>query len=220
MRNRLRDIAPQLVGWVFIACTLFLSLRPTGPVGARVVAWRAMARAQSTVRSEWPGLSGVGTRLGSPTSSPGIVEFLDYRCPYCRVFHDSLQAFLDANPTAAIAIRFIPSRLDPVYRRAALAAVCAAEQGSFPAMHARLMADTTWVTTDDWSAMGRSVGLEDIDRWESCTRSQVAADAILQDSVWASRLSVRGTPAFFGQSGVGRLGLLPTDTLFAWIQTP
>jgi len=78
-------------------------------------------------------------------------------------------------------------------RPAAIAALAAAAQGAFEAMHARLFAGPL----DDASIVSaaKEIGL-DVDRFNA-DQAGVAATSLVQAEALADRFAVRGTPSFF-----------------------
>ena len=46
--------------------------------------------------------------LGNPAGAVSVVEFFDYRCPYCRAFEPSLEAIVAANPDVRLVLKEFP----------------------------------------------------------------------------------------------------------------
>lgn len=81
-------------------------------------------------------------RYGSIDAPVQIIEFMDYKCPNCGVFHDQTvpelkKSFID-NEKASIIVKPIDV-IGPDSRRTALGAYCAHDQGQFISYHDAVM---------------------------------------------------------------------------------
>ncbi len=148
---------------------------------------------------------------GNPQAGLTLVEFADFTCSF------SQQAF----PVIRELIAKYPDKIRLVFRffslggeeqqggeEAALAALCAQEQGKFWAYHDKLFLNQKNFTDDDLKNFGRQVGLDEI-KFEDCLRTkkyQAAVQADYQDGLSAG---VQGTPTFFvnGQKVEGAVPL-------------
>lgn len=82
--------------------------------------------------------------LGNPAGPVSVVEFFDYRCPYCRAFEPALEALLAANPDVRLVLKTYPildvEDSSHISEDAARAALAASAQGKFGAVHRALLA--------------------------------------------------------------------------------
>jgi len=62
---------------------------------------------------------------GNPRGDVSIVEFFDYRCPYCKQVLPALQTLLSEDQSCALSTRKCPSRA-PIRHRGACRPRCAA----------------------------------------------------------------------------------------------
>lgn len=207
------DIAPRLLGWVFIACALFFGLRSGGPLRSQWVEWKTARQVGRLARSHWDELSNTETTLGSRTGAVSAVEFIDYECSYCRELYDTLTQFLRNRPTAGVAVRYLLHR-DSASQLAGAAGACAARQGRFDQMHAYLFADTTWMRSSEWRRVAEAAGVQDTSAWERCVRSRETREALAADREWAEQLRIMGTPTLVTPDGVVRFG---TSSIKAWM---
>src|SRR5208337_3932362 len=99
---------------------------------------------------------------GNPQGDVAIVEFFDYRCPYCKQVQPSLQALLDQDPKLRLIYKEMPVLGAPSVV-AAHAALAARLQGKYEAFHAAMMATKGQITNDVVYQVAASVGL-DVDR--------------------------------------------------------
>lgn len=211
----------MVLGWVFVACTVFVSVKPGGWLGVRFSEWTENRKRARVVVAEWAVLSGGSRPLGNVHDSPRLVEFVDYRCPFCRFVHDSIAQVVgdrDFGFPMSVGIRYRLHPSDRVGRSAALAAICAAEQGRFEETHSYFLTDSLWLNTQDWDQIAIAAAVEDVAEWNSCRSSPRAAAVLSADSVWSQRLSVNATPTFVTADGTFHIGVAPPSQLRGWLQ--
>ncbi len=147
-------------------------------------------------------MSGLEDRafLGPSDAPVTIVEYTDYQCTFCqRHYVSTFQTILDEyEGDIRYFIRHFPSpSIHPAAPRAAVAAVCAEEQGSFFEYHDRLFRQRD----PDLSQAGLLKYAEDLDldmsRFNSCVVSEDTWATVQEDHELGSTYGVSGTPAFF-----------------------
>ncbi len=131
---------------------------------------------------------------GNPQGTATIVEFFDYRCPYCKQVQPSLEALLKQDPKLRLVYKEFPI-LGPVSLTAAHAALAAQRQGKYDAFHAAMMAARGNITDDTVYQVAASVGL-DVDRLKRDMASPEIARQLKDNLVLADTLNIHGTPAF------------------------
>src|ERR1700737_2516563 len=99
---------------------------------------------------------------GNPRGDVTIVEFFDYRCPYCKQVLPSLQALLKEDQKLRFLYKEMPV-LGPQSVTAAHAALAAERQGKYEAFHNAMMATKGQITDETVYKVAGSVGL-DVDR--------------------------------------------------------
>ncbi len=132
--------------------------------------------------------------LGNPDGNVTVVEFFDYRCPYCKtVAHTFIDLFeKDGN------VRFVMKEFpilgeDSVF--AAKAALAAHMQGKYREFHIALMDFKGKVTGADVRRLAADVGI-DVARLEKDMQSPAIIDSINRNLSLGEAIGVRGTPAF------------------------
>jgi protein-disulfide isomerase len=132
--------------------------------------------------------------LGNPDGNVTVVEFFDYRCPYCKsVAHSFIDLFeTDGN------VRFVLKEFpilgeDSVF--AAKAALAAHKQGKYRELHIALMDFKGKVTSSDVRQLAAGVGI-DVARLEKDMQDPAIVDSINRNLSLGDALGVRGTPAF------------------------
>jgi protein-disulfide isomerase len=132
--------------------------------------------------------------LGNPKGDVTLVEFFDYRCPYCKQVHPALQALLGEDRNLRIVMKEFPILgKDSVF--ASRAALASMRQDKYAPFHNALMTLHGQLSDDIVLKTAGSVGL-DVDRLKAdMGRPEVEAQ-IKATYDLAQALEVHGTPAF------------------------
>ena len=131
---------------------------------------------------------------GNPRGDVTIVEFFDYRCPYCKQVLPSLQALLKEDHKLRFLYKEMPV-LGPQSVVAAHAALAAQRQGKYEAFHTAMMATKGQITDEVIYQVAGSVGL-DVDRLKRDMAAPEIEQALKANLALASALEIRGTPGF------------------------
>ena len=131
---------------------------------------------------------------GNPQGNVTIVEFFDYRCPYCKQVQPSLQVLLDQDHNLRFIYKEMPVLGAPSVT-AAHAALAARLQGKYEAFHAAMMAIKGQITDDVVYQVAGSVGL-DVDRLKRDMAAPEIDQALKANLALAKALDIRGTPGF------------------------
>jgi protein-disulfide isomerase len=131
---------------------------------------------------------------GNPQGDVTIVEFFDYRCPYCKQVLPTLQTLLKEDHKLRFIYKEMPV-LGPVSVVAAHAALAARRQGKYDAFHNAMMATKGQITDDTVYRVAGSVGL-DIDRLKQDMAAPEIEREIKANVTLADELNIHGTPGF------------------------
>jgi protein-disulfide isomerase len=131
---------------------------------------------------------------GNPHGNVTLVEFFDYRCPYCKETQPTLEKLLAENSRLRLVYKELPI-LGPVSVTAAHAALAAARQGKYETFHRAMMAARGNIADATVLQIARSVGL-DVDRLERDMAAPEIGKAITANIKLADALDINGTPAF------------------------
>jgi protein-disulfide isomerase len=131
---------------------------------------------------------------GNPRGDATIVEFFDYRCPYCKQVEPSLETMLKQDPQLRLVYKEFPI-LGPVSVTAAHAALAAQRQGKYDAFHAAMMEARGNISDDTVYRIAGSVGLN-IDELKRDMASPALTQQIKDNLKLANALDIHGTPAF------------------------
>lgn len=151
-----------------------------------------------------------GDPYTGPADAPIVfVEFGDFKCGFCKRFHDeTIEPLLDEYDGQ---IRYV-YRDFPVVggQQAAEAAECANAQGQFWPYHDALYADPqSYNTAEDFVALAEELSL-DTEDFEACYSDGTFRDEIAEDAADGREYGVGGTPTFF-INGVRIVGAQPID---------
>jgi len=131
--------------------------------------------------------------VGSPDAKVVLVEFFDYRCPYCRRIVPHLRQVLDENDDVKIVMKEYPI-LSQESIEGARAALAAEMQGKYEAFHFALMENPGDMTTDHILATAHQVGL-DTDQLQQDMRSPKIDAALRRNFELGEQLGIGGTPS-------------------------
>ena len=131
---------------------------------------------------------------GNPKGDVAIVEFFDYRCPYCKKVEPQLEALLKQDPKLRLVFKEFPI-LGPVSVTAAHAALAAQRQGKYDAFHDAMMAARGNITDETVFQVAKAVGL-DLGRLKRDMAAPEIGKAITANIKLADALEINGTPTF------------------------
>ncbi|TMJ57000.1 MAG: DsbA family protein [Alphaproteobacteria bacterium] len=131
---------------------------------------------------------------GNPQGDVTIVEFFDYRCPYCKQVHPAIQKLLDQDRKLRFVYKEFPV-LGEQSDIAARAALAARLQGKYEPLHNAMMAAKGQITEEVVYRLAGSVGL-DVDRLKRDMTDPEIDRALSANRSLAKALDLRGTPGF------------------------
>jgi len=131
---------------------------------------------------------------GNPDGDVTIVEFFDYRCPYCKVVAPDLQKALSADGNVRLIYKEFPI-LGPESIVAAKAALAAMAQNKYQPFHDKLIAFKGKL---DGAAIYSLAGDADLDvaKLKADMEKPEIKDQINRNFRLADKLNIQGTPAF------------------------
>ncbi len=132
--------------------------------------------------------------LGNPEGDVVLVEFFDYRCPYCHKASTIIKALIDEDPNLKVVMKEFPI-LSPESTIAARAALAAGKQGKYAEYHFALMDNPQDLSQTRLRALAENLGM-DLDQFTADMKSREIGEAILKTRQLAQRIGANGTPAF------------------------
>jgi protein-disulfide isomerase len=131
---------------------------------------------------------------GNPKGDVTIVEFFDYRCPYCKQVEPSLEALLKEDGKLRIVYKEFPV-LGPASIYASRIALAARKQGKYTAFHNAMMAAKGQITEETVLKVAKAAGL-DVERAKADMNAADIDEIIKRNYALAEALDIQGTPAF------------------------
>ena len=132
--------------------------------------------------------------IGNPNGDVTIVEFFDYRCPYCKSVAGTFVDLYEKDGKVRFVLKEFPI-LGPESEFAAKAALAAQKQGKYRELHMALMAFKGKLTEADVMRLATDSGLDAI-RLAQDMETPDITESIARNHALAEALGVRGTPAF------------------------
>jgi protein-disulfide isomerase len=161
------------------------------------------------------GYSWVG---GNPDGDIVLVEFLDYRCGYCKRAHGEVDQLLESDGNIKLIVKELPILGDAsvLASRFAIAVKQIAGDDSYKAVGDALMSFKGDITLPALARLGNTFGL-DMDAIEARMNSDEVTAEIATTRELANTLAISGTPTFVMQDELLR-GYLPLDQMQAIVE--
>jgi protein-disulfide isomerase len=131
---------------------------------------------------------------GNPDGDVTLVEFFDYRCPYCKVVAPDLEKVMAADSKLRVVYKEFPI-LGPASTTATKAALAAVAQGKYLPLHDKLIAYKGQLDDATIFAMARDVGL-DVAKLKVDMEKPEIRNIIDKNAQLADKLKIQGTPGF------------------------
>ena len=149
--------------------------------------------------------------LGNPEGDVTVVEFMDYRCSYCRRAHPEVMELLEFDDNIRLIVKEFPilGEQSVLASRFAIATRVALGDEAYFAVHDGLMRLRGDVTEASLIALAEELGLD------SAAIMAAVADPLVQQTIdynyaLGQRMQITGTPSFvFGDQMVR--GYVPLD---------
>jgi len=134
--------------------------------------------------------------LGNPDGDVVLVEFFDYRCPYCRKVAGTLRDVIHEDGKVRLVMKEFPI-LGPQSITAARAALAAYKQApdKYEAFHMALMKTPGDMSNPQIRQIARENGL-DVTQLDKDMQDQSINENIARTHALAQALGISGTPAF------------------------
>ncbi|MDX1371423.1 MAG: DsbA family protein [Nitrososphaeraceae archaeon] len=146
--------------------------------------------------------------IGNENANITVVEFADYRCPFCHKFHtetfDKIKTNFIDNGNIKYLFRDFVVNDKGEYKgstQAAIASHCAAEQGRYWEYSKEIYDNfkpepQQWINIDSLVTFANNIQIPDIDKFKNCIESSKYQNIIVENSAIADELGLTGTPAF------------------------
>jgi len=136
--------------------------------------------------------------VGNVNGDVTVVEFFDYRCPYCKRVSDSLMTLVKDDPKVKVVFKEFPI-LGPESVVAARIALAAHRQGKYEQVHTAFMAHKGSFEQSDLLELAASVGADPAKLAADMQDPAIQGQLLATESL-AAALGITGTPGFlFGK---------------------
>jgi protein-disulfide isomerase len=134
--------------------------------------------------------------IGNPLGHNAVVEFSDYRCPYCRMMQSTVASVIATNPGLRVACKEWPI-FGGVSIYAARVALAANWQGRYPAVRSALFALAPSMDEASVRQAAVDAGIDSSRLAADLDQRSAELDALLAGvASEAAQLGVHGTPVF------------------------
>ncbi len=150
---------------------------------------------------------------GNPEGDITLVEFMDYRCGYCRRAFDDVKGLLAADGNIKFVIKEFPILGEESVRasRFAIATRQVAGDDAYKSVHDALMSYDGSMNETGFTRLADTLGL-DANRIVSEMDSDAVTEVIAANHALGQRLQINGTPSFVMGDQMLR-GYLPQDAM-------
>ena len=146
--------------------------------------------------------------LGNEDADITVIEFADYRCPFCHKFHEQtfdkvVTNFLNTGKAKYLFKDLVVNDRGE-YKgsmQAAVASHCAAEQGKYWEYSKEIFKNFKpepqhWINLDSLITFANNIQIQDIGKFKSCVESNKYQNQIQESGNLAKQLGITGTPSF------------------------
>ena len=146
--------------------------------------------------------------LGNEDADITVIEFADYRCPFCHKFHEEtfdkvVTNFLNTGKAKYLFKDFVVNDRGE-YKgsmQAAVASHCAGEQGKYWEYSKEVFKNFKpepqhWINLDSLITFANNIQIQDIGKFKICIESNTYQNQIQESGSLAKQLGITGTPSF------------------------
>lgn len=212
-------LAVGTIGFIILSVIMFGSKNTTGGSLAVATAPSVTVPAQNPAAAGTPSDQPAGANpgvpvkvdvghfpaLGKANAPVTVIEFADFRCPFCERFYGDAGKNILKDYVATGKVKFYfrsYAFLGPASTDSSEAAECANEQGAFWKFHNWMYehqapeSDTGYYSKDNLIKYATDLGLNKA-KFSSCLKSDKYASQIQQDLTDGQNAGVNGTPTTF-----------------------
>lgn len=151
--------------------------------------------------------------LGNPDGDITIVEFLDYRCGYCKKAHPDVKALLENDGNIRLIIKEFPilGEASVLASRFAIATHLVGGDAAYSEVYEALMTAGNNVSKASLKRLLRGTDI-DTDAVMARMDTQEVTDIIAKNHALGQEMQINGTPAFVMETELVR-GYVPYDSM-------
>ncbi|MBL4917849.1 DsbA family protein [Szabonella alba] len=151
---------------------------------------------------------------GNPDGDVTVVEFVDYRCGYCRRAHDEVTELVASDGNIRLVFKEFPilGEASELSSRFAISVLQLEGADHYKTVHDALIAHQGDVTPEALNQIGTDAGLGDVAAVMEHMTSDDVTGVIAANHALGQRLGINGTPTFVVDSTMLR-GYVPLDAM-------
>ena len=151
---------------------------------------------------------------GNPEGDITLVEFMDYRCGYCKKAFEDVAELIKSDGNIRFVVKELPilGEQSDLTSRFAVAVLQLEGAEAYEKVHNALMVMRGDATVDSLSALGAELGLADVAAVVARMTGPEVSSVIEANLALAQRLDVNGTPTFVIDKTLVR-GYVPLDAM-------
>ncbi|MCT8160299.1 DsbA family protein [Pseudoruegeria sp. SHC-113] len=151
---------------------------------------------------------------GNPEGDVTLVEFMDYRCGYCKKAFEEVEALVESDGNIRFVLKEFPilGEESELAARFAIATLQLAGPDAYKSVHDQLMTMRGQVSEGNLAKIGVKAGIEDVQAVLDHMSNDDVTAVIAENRALAARLNISGTPGFV-MGDVMLRGYLPLDAM-------
>ena len=151
---------------------------------------------------------------GNPDGDITLVEFMDYRCGYCKKAFEDVAELIKSDGNIRFVVKELPilGEQSDLTSRFAVATLQLEGAEAYEKVHNALMVMRGDATVDSLTALGAELGLADVAAVVARMSAPEVSSVIEANLALAQRLDVNGTPTFVIDKTLVR-GYVPLDAM-------
>jgi protein-disulfide isomerase len=149
---------------------------------------------------------------GNPDGDITLVEFMDYRCGYCKKAFEEVSELIKSDGNIRFVVKEFPilGEQSEMASRFAVATLQVAGADAYEAVHDALMVMRAEVSVETLTALGNDAGLADVAAVVARMNAPEVTAVIEANRALATRMDINGTPTFVIDQTLVR-GYVPLD---------
>ncbi len=155
---------------------------------------------------------------GNPEGDVTMVEFVDYRCGYCRRAHDEVQALVNGDGNIRLVVKEFPilGENSMISSRFAVATKLVAGDDAYKAVHDALISFNGDMSDPAMRRLANGLGL-DADAILGKMESEEVTAVLVANRELAQKMSINGTPTFIVEDQMLR-GYVPLPGMMQLVE--
>lgn len=133
---------------------------------------------------------------GDKSAPYTLVVFSDFQCPYCSKYAKEFDREVMKNKDFKIVFKNFPLSFHKNAKDAAIASICAANQGRFWEFHDKLFKNQNELSDSLYMTIAQELKLDQA-KFMECLTNEETKNILLKQMEEGKKLGVRGTPTYF-----------------------